>query len=109
MELELWDYAGGDPAFVLKEIKKLGMSKPAIAKLEEGMSRVEKRTTRGGESSQARGSIWELRVDIDKRWYRLLFARVDERYVALTIVVKKRNDLDTAWLDRADKRLRDHG
>lgn len=109
MELELWDYAGSDPAFVLKEIKKLGMSRGAVAKLEEGMSRIEKRTTRAGESSRARGAIWELRIDVDKRWYRLFYARVGERFVALTIVMKKRNDLDTAWLDRADKRLKDHG
>ena len=110
MQLDNWEYAkasSGEP-FVLKEIKKSKASVPAVAKLERAMKRVQDGTTTAKESDLVRNGVYELRVDIDKRWYRLLYGRKGGKFVALMFVVKKRNDLDPAWIDTSAERLGSH-
>lgn len=110
MELKEWAYASGASGepYVLKEIKKTKASANAISKLERAMQRVELGTSGAKETDHVRDGVHELRVDIDKRWYRLLYGRKDGKYVALVFVVKKRNALDPAWVATALKRLAAH-
>jgi len=110
MELDNWEYskaASGEP-FVIKEIRKSKASVSAVAKLERAMKRVQDGTTTAKESDLVRNGVYELRVDIDKRWYRLLYGRKGGKFVALMFVVKKRNDLDPAWIDTSAERLGAH-
>jgi len=110
LELQHWSYATSvrDEPFVLREIKKVGMSKHAVGKLEEAMWRVEVGLAKPHETSKVRGDVLELRVNQDKRWYRLLFARVNDDYVALLLGAKKTNRLDDGWITTALQRLEDH-
>lgn len=109
MDLEGWEYATSSrgEAYVLREAKKLKMSYDALAKLEQGMKRLADGKSRQGEVSLVRNEIWELRVNADNRWYRLLFARLAPNRVALLLVAKKRNTLDPAWTKSAQSRLRE--
>ncbi len=110
MELNLWEYAlsARSEAYLIHEIKKLKMSKVAIAKLERGMRRIQDSQTRGKEIGKVRGEVWELRIDVDARWYRLLWAKKGDRWVALLLVAKKRNDLHSDWIETAESRLSEH-
>jgi len=72
------------------------------------MGRIADGTTLPGETGSVREGVYELRVNVDKRWYRLLYAQHGSRWVALFFAVKKRNDLDKAWVATAIKRLKGH-
>lgn len=84
------------------------MTKHAVGKLEEAMRRVELGTVRKCEIGKVRGEVLELRVNQDRRWYRLLFARDGDGYLALLLGVKKTNQLDPGWIDTAAERLGEH-
>ncbi len=106
IELELWDYAGGPAnAHVLKEIKKSKASETAIGRLERAMKRLEDGTSTPQETDLVRDGIYELRVSADKRWYRLLWGRCGDRFVALIFIVKKSNRLDKNDIKTASRRL----
>ncbi|GAA4152414.1 type II toxin-antitoxin system RelE/ParE family toxin [Leifsonia shinshuensis] len=110
VDLSQWDYAlsARDDAYVLKELRKLKASSYAVGKLERAMERVQKGTAKPGECGPVRGDVWELRVNYDNRWYRLLYARTGDRFVALYIGAKKTNKLDPSWTDTAEGRLKEH-
>jgi putative component of toxin-antitoxin plasmid stabilization module len=93
---------------VLRDAKKAAMSKHAVGKLEEAMQRVELGIAKPGEIGKVRGEILELRVNQDKRWYRLLFARDEGGYVALLLGAKKTNQMQDGWIDTAEERLGEH-
>lgn len=84
------------------------MTKHAVGKLEEAMQRVELGTAKPGEIGKVRGDVLELRVNQDKRWYRLLFARDEDGYVALLLGAKKTNQMEVGWIDTAAERLGEH-
>jgi phage-related protein len=110
VELGQWDYAMStrDQAHLVRDAKKSGMSAHAVAKLEEAMQRVEEGSAKSSEVSKVRGEIFELRVNQDGKWYRLLFSKFEERYVALLLGAKKTNQLDKNWIATAAKRLSQH-
>ena len=110
VELKLWRYATSarDEPYLVREIRKSGASLSAVAKLELAMSRLENGQSRAGEHSRVRGDIWELRVNYEKHWYRLLFARDGDLYIALFFGAKKTNKLDSSWIETAESRLRDY-
>lgn len=110
MDLDGWEYAvsARDQPYVLKEITDLKMSSTAIAKLEQAMVRVSEGTTSTGDVKSVRNGILELRIQADKRWYRMLFARLDANRVALLVIVKKTNRLEKKSIELAENRLREH-
>lgn len=107
LELEHWAYAmsSRDEPYVVREGKKLAISNYAAAKVSEAMYRVESGTARPSEISKVRGDIYELKINQDKRWYRLLFARAGDTYLALLLGAKKTNQLDKGWIETAQQRL----
>lgn len=107
--LNRWDYAGGkDNPYVPKEIKKSKASLTAIGRLERAMKRLEEGTSTPQETDIVRGGVSELRVDVDKRWYRLLWGRCGDRFVALIFIVKKSNKLKNNDIETAASRLAEH-
>ena len=109
-DLSKWDYAdsGGAKSPVEREMGKAKMSATAVSRLEAGMGRIANGPLLPGETGPVREGVNELRVNVDKRWYRLLYGQHGSRWVALFFAVKKRNDLDAAWITTAIKRLKDH-
>lgn len=110
VELKLWEYAASSSgtAYILREIKKSKASVQAVAKLERAMQRLESGTAKAAEYDLVRKGVYELRVDEDKRWYRLLYGRNGSKYVALIFIVKKKNKLDPTDIDTAIARLAEH-
>jgi putative component of toxin-antitoxin plasmid stabilization module len=109
-DLSSWDFAdaGGTTSPVLREMTKAKMSVTAAGRVEEAMGRISSGASLPGETGSVRPGVYELRVDVDKRWYRLLYGKHKTRWVALFFAVKKRNDLDKAWIVTAGKRLKGH-
>lgn len=109
-DLSTWDYAdaGGKASPIKREMGKAKMTSTAVARLEAAMGRISSGLTLPGETGSVREGVYELRVNVDKRWYRLLYGRHKTRWVALFFAVKKRNDLDKAWIETAIKRLKEH-
>lgn len=110
VDLALWDYAdsAGASSPIEREIRKSKMSTDAAGQLEQAMSRVAAGKPLPKETDPVRSGIYELRLDKDDRWYRLLWGKHKGRFIALLFVVKKRNKLDDAWIKQAIKRLKEH-
>lgn len=104
--LKRWDYAPkSGKAFVLREIRKSGASLDAVAKLERAMKRLEDGVDTPQETDLVRDGVYELRVQADKRWYRLLWGRSGKRLVAISFFVKKSNKIPKDAIDLAVTRL----
>lgn len=107
--LEHWEYAGGaGSVYVPKEIRKAGASLEAVSKVERAMKRLEDGTARPAETDLVRDGVYELRVQADKRWYRLLWGRDGDSFIALQFMVKKTNKLPNDVVKNAIKRLKAH-
>ena len=109
-ELKRWVYAASNSGqeYVLREIKKAKASVDAAAKLENAMRRLENGDAKPQEYDVVRNGVSELRVNADKRWYRLLYGRDGDNFVALSFLVKKQNKLDPNAIDTAENRLKEH-
>lgn len=109
MDVDGWDYATssrGEP-YILKEAKKLKVTVLALAKLEKAMLRIANGTSTPGEAGPVRNGVWELRVQADNRWYRLLYGKVSADRTALLLLAKKQNQLDDSSIVLAEDRLRE--
>lgn len=110
MDFQNWEWAraaSGDE-YVVKEARKLRVSVDGLAKLDEAMRRIDVGEARSGEMSKVRGDVYELRVDCDGTWYRLLFGKNGQKWVALVLLKKKRNQLDPKAIALALRRLKAH-
>lgn len=110
VELSRWEYAvsARGEAYLVQEIRKARMSLQAVAKLERAMKRLEDGQARAFEHERLRNDIHELRVNIDKRWYRVFYAVEGQLFVALGLLVKKQNKVDKRSIDTAERRLKEH-
>lgn len=110
VELSRWEYAvsARGEAYLVQEIRKARMSLQAVAKLERAMKRLEDGQARAFEHERLRNDIHELRVNIDKRWYRVFYAVEGQSFVALGLLVKKQNKVDKRSIDTAERRLKEH-
>jgi phage-related protein len=110
IKLEKWQHArtARDVAYIVQEGKKAGITPAALEKLNRALSRQEKGTATRGEASRVKKDIHELRVDIDGRWYRVLFSRKGDKFVTLKLIVKKSNKLDNNDIQSAVTRLAAH-
>lgn len=107
--LERWEYAlSAQGPYVPKEIRKAGATLTAAARLERAMKRLEDGNAKPQEWDLVRDGVYELRVQADKRWYRLLFGRCGDRFIALHFVVKKQNKLSATAISTAVQRLQQH-
>lgn len=102
-----WYVTGTGGEVVHKELKKaFAHDKPALARLERIMNL--RATGRDGptHSTHLRGDIHEIRVSGRGVIYRLLFARVKERQVLLSLRVftKKSQKTPTQEIDLAEDR-----
>jgi phage-related protein len=106
IELELWDFATsvrGD-AYVVREMRKI-CTLNAAAKIERAMYRLETDTAKPAEYDHVARDVWELRVNVDNRWYRLLYSKSDGRYKALLLIVKKSNKIPPGDIKVAQSRV----
>ncbi|MBH0009989.1 type II toxin-antitoxin system RelE/ParE family toxin [Salinibacterium sp. SWN1162] len=110
MELQKWAYAvsARQQEYILKEAQKLGLSATAAVKMEAAMLRIEQGKATSSETSLVRGSVSEMRFQCDNRWYRLLYSRKYEHFVALHLIAKKQNKLDPGSIALAEKRHKKH-
>lgn len=106
VELELWDLATnarGEP-YLNREMKK-HCSLEMAARIELAMHRLETGTAKPTEYDHVKRDVWELRVNGDKRWYRLLYSKSNGRYKALLLIVKKSNKIPPNDIKVAQSRV----
>ena len=75
------------------------------------LSRVEAGRTLDRDVTKVRSSIWEIRVDGDRRIFRLYYAKAvggSPVLLGLVFAVKKRQKADPKVLDLAEKRLAEY-
>jgi putative component of toxin-antitoxin plasmid stabilization module len=106
--LDKWEAAvtGSGASHLSREQQKARMSAAAASKLKAAMQR--QQDGEAVDSSLVRKGVYELRIRIDGRWYRLLFGRKGDKFVALMLIVKKQNKLDNNDIDTALERLGQH-
>lgn len=90
---------------MLREIRKSGASLDAVAKLERAMKRLEDGVDAPQETDLVRDGVYELRIQADKRWYRLLWGRSGKRLIAISFFAKKSNKIPKDAIDLAVARL----
>ena len=58
-------------------------------------------------SSQVEGGLRELRPDMGRTHYRLLYRRSDDMFIVLHVFIKRGGQIDQAEIDIANKRWKD--
>ena len=92
MEFEYYVSPGGG-RLVEKEILQARLTSSEAARVEEVLSRVEAGRTLDRDVTKVRSSIWEIRVDGDRRIFRLYYAKAvggSPVLLGLVFAVKKR-------------------
>lgn len=110
MELRYYVTAGGGHV-VEKEIRDAALTPSETARVDEVLRRVEAGDTLDRDVAKIRNAIWEIRVDGDRRIFRLYYAKLggdSPILLALVFAVKKRRKADPKAIDRAEKRLADY-
>lgn len=104
-----WQYysppGGGDP--VLREIKKAGLTRGELGRLDEVMERVAEGRTLPKDTKYIRDGVHQFKLHLQQRSYRLLYAEVDGGLVLLALhFFSKKKQVDQDAIDLAVDRLR---
>lgn len=95
---------------VRDEIQKAAFTDYDLGRIDEAMGRVARGEQLKGDVKHLRGRVLELRVSVNGRAARILFAHVDEHTVllALLVFVKKTQRTPPRHIDTAEVRLAEY-
>lgn len=96
------------PEKVIKEIRKAGLTQDEATRLANLMQRFLEGRTFPKDHKVLREDVEELRLDGDRRIFRLYFSKTHEGFVLLALHFNgKKKDRDNDAVNLAAKRLRD--